>query len=185
MKFHTVYLAYEEGPNGRNYIGKHSTNNPYDEYLGSSKDPTFRPIGKIIIGVYRSAEAALAAEIQWQKVLDVVVDPSYANRSLQTSVGFDTTGYRFNLGYTRTMPKKKEEECRLISERMRENNPMKNPEVVAKAMSSRRSYSGSNNPKSKLAPAQREILRLMKGKFKIGVLATLFQVSSSTVKRAK
>jgi hypothetical protein len=92
MKLHTVYLAYEEGPNGRNYIGKHSTNDPYDSYLGSSLDPTFHPVGKLILGVYKSAEAAVAAEIQWQKTLNVVADPSYANQAFQTSSGYDTTG---------------------------------------------------------------------------------------------
>ena len=92
MKFHTVYLAYEEGPNGRNYIGKHSTDNPYDTYLGSSLDPTFHPVGKLILGVYKSAQAAVAAEIQWQRSLNVVSDSSYANQAYQTSKGYDTTG---------------------------------------------------------------------------------------------
>lgn len=95
--FHLVYLSYEEGPEGRNYIGKHSTEDPYDGYLGSSRDPSFLPIGKIILGVYKSAEAAVASEIQWQKALDVVADPSYANLAFQSSDGFDRTGSRHTL----------------------------------------------------------------------------------------
>jgi hypothetical protein len=92
MIYHTVYLAYEEGPNGRNYIGKHSTGNPYDSYLGSCLDPSFSPVGKIILGVYKSARAAVEAEIQWQKSLSVVTDNSYANQAYQTATGYDTTG---------------------------------------------------------------------------------------------
>lgn len=90
--YHTVYLSYEEGPNGRNYIGKHSTDNPYDSYLGSCLDPTFSPKGKIILGVYKTAQAAVAAEIQWQKSLNVVSDPTFANQAFQTATGYDTTG---------------------------------------------------------------------------------------------
>ncbi len=92
MKFHTVYLSFEAGPDGRNYIGKHTTSDPYDAYLGSSLDPTFLPVGKIILGVFRTAESATAAEIQWQKVMNVVQDPTFANRAFQTATGFDTTG---------------------------------------------------------------------------------------------
>jgi hypothetical protein len=92
MTYHTVYLAYEEGPDGRNYVGKHSTDNPYDLYLGSCSDPSFSPVGKIILGVYKSAKAALQAEIQWQRSLNVVTDLSFANQAYQSSTGFDVTG---------------------------------------------------------------------------------------------
>lgn len=92
MIYHIVYLSFEEGVNGRNYIGKHSTSDLHDGYLGSYKDAEFSPVGKIILGYFLSAESAVAAEIQWQKVFDVVEDPTFANRAFQTATGWDTTG---------------------------------------------------------------------------------------------
>jgi len=90
--FHTVYLSYEEGPTGRSYVGKHSTDNPHDDYFGSFHDSSFNPVGKHILGIYKSAQGATQGEIMWQKTLNVVADPHYVNRAYQTSEGFDTTG---------------------------------------------------------------------------------------------
>lgn len=90
--YHTVYLSYEEGVNSRKYVGKHSTNDPYDDYLGSYHDSSFNPVGKFILGFYATAQGATQGEITWQKVLNVVKDPEYVNRAYQTSKGFDTTG---------------------------------------------------------------------------------------------
>ena len=36
MKYYTIYETINK-INGQNYIGKHITNNPYDDYLGSGK----------------------------------------------------------------------------------------------------------------------------------------------------
>jgi hypothetical protein len=92
--YHFVYLSFEESPNGRNYIGKRSTSTLEDGYLGSFKDDSFSPSHRIILGFYKTSEAAIQAEIQFQRVLNVVEDPSYANRSFQTSTKFyyDRTG---------------------------------------------------------------------------------------------
>jgi len=90
--FHTVYNSYEEGPSGRDYIGKHSTDDLDDGYLGSYKDKTFNPNNKINIIYAKTAEGAAWLEMQFQKVFNVVEDPQFANRSFQTSKGFDTTG---------------------------------------------------------------------------------------------
>lgn len=86
--WHIVYLSYESGPQGRNYIGKHSTSELDDGYRGSYKDRLFKPEDRIILGYYKTAEAALAAEIQWQRVFRVAEDPSFANRAYQTSSRF-------------------------------------------------------------------------------------------------
>jgi hypothetical protein len=84
--FHTVYLSFE--PDGRDYIGKHSSKNPYDDYLGSYKDKSFDPKSKIILEYCKTEEGAVEAEIRWQRVFNVVEDPQFVNRSYQTSARF-------------------------------------------------------------------------------------------------
>ena len=90
--YHTVYNSYESGPDGRDYIGKRSGENPYDEYKGSYTDNTFKPDSKIVIAYAKTAAGAIWLEGQFQKIFNVVEDPQYANRAFQTSVSFDRTG---------------------------------------------------------------------------------------------
>ena len=96
MTWHIVYLSYESKPGGRNYIGKHSTENLHDGYLGSFSDKSFSPDSRIILGVFNSAEAAVLSEIQWQRVFEVVKNPDFANKSYQTSKKFDTSGSKWS-----------------------------------------------------------------------------------------
>ena len=91
--WHIVYLSFDSSPGGRNYIGKHTTKNLYDGYLGSFTDPTFTPDSRIILGYFRTAQAAVTAEIQWQRVFQVATDETFANKSYQTSVGFICVGH--------------------------------------------------------------------------------------------
>jgi hypothetical protein len=112
MTWHIVYLSYESSPGGRNYIGKHSTDNLYDGYLGSFKDSSFHPDSRTILGVFNTPEAAVQSEIQWQRVFEVVPNTEFANKSYQTSKKFDTTGVQApNKGKPRT-----KEERQAISE---------------------------------------------------------------------
>ena len=107
MMWHLVYLSYESGNGGRNYIGKHTTKDLYDEYLGSFSDKTFNPDSRVILGIFNSSEAATQAEIQWQRVFKVVLNPEFANKSYQTSTKFDTTGLEaHNKGKPRTEQEK-------------------------------------------------------------------------------
>jgi hypothetical protein len=115
MNYHVVYLSFEDFPNGRGYVGKHSCTNPYDDYLGSYSDGTFNPSDKIILEYSNTEEGAILAEMRWQKVFSVVENPEFANKAYQTSTGFQ---------FRRTEPKS-EEECRKISEALTgERNPM-------------------------------------------------------------
>jgi hypothetical protein len=86
--YNFVYLSYESFINGRMYIGKHSTNDLYDGYLGSFNDSTFKPDSRIILQFYKSEKATVAGEIQWQRTFKVVEDPSYVNKAYQTSDRF-------------------------------------------------------------------------------------------------
>jgi hypothetical protein len=101
--FHTIYLSFEE--DGRDYIGKHTTNNPYDDYLGSFKDDTFDPTNKIILEYAATEEGAIEAEIRWQKVFSVVANPQFANKAYQTKSSFiiPTRGERHH-NYGRKRP---------------------------------------------------------------------------------
>jgi len=110
MTWHIVYLSYESKPGGRNYIGKHSTENIYDRYLGSFSDSSFCPDSRIILGVFNSSESAVEAEIQWQRVFRVVSNPDFANKSYQTSNKFDTTG---TTAHNKGKPRTKEEKRRI------------------------------------------------------------------------
>jgi hypothetical protein len=86
--YHFVYLSYESFKGGRMYIGKHSTDNLYDGYLGSFSDLTFNPDSRIILQFYSSEKSCVAGETQWQKVFKVAEDPEYANKAYQTSDSF-------------------------------------------------------------------------------------------------
>ena len=90
--WHIVYLSYESTPSGRQYIGKHSTPSLEDGYFGSFSTKNFSPDSRVILGYFKTAQAAVAAEIQWQRVFNVVPDPTYANQAYQTAKGFDRTG---------------------------------------------------------------------------------------------
>lgn len=90
--FHTVYCSFESKSNGRDYLGKHSSDDPYDDYLGSFYDETFNPDDKIILAYSNTAEGAVWLEIMFQKVFRVAENPTFANQSYQTSTGFDVTG---------------------------------------------------------------------------------------------
>jgi hypothetical protein len=93
--FHTVYNSFEAEPKGRDYIGKHSTNDPYDDYLGSYRDDSFNPNGKIVIAYATTPQGAVWLEERFQRVFNVVEDTQFANKSYQTSSGFDTTGTKW------------------------------------------------------------------------------------------
>lgn len=122
--FHTVYDSYEEGPGGRDYIGKHSTEDPYDGYLGSYKDQTFDPRHKIVLGYSKTPEGAVWLEIQYQKAFGVAENPQFANLSYQTSDKF-VTGFKGeknpNFG---NKYKWSPEQLKNLPDRSGENNPM-------------------------------------------------------------
>ena len=86
--YNFVYLSYEETPNGRSYVGQHSTSNMDDGYLGSYSDTSFNPTSRIILEYCKTKVGAIAAEMRWQRLLKVAEDPDFANRTYQTSTRF-------------------------------------------------------------------------------------------------
>lgn len=131
MQFHTVYDSFDSRPGGRDYVGKHSTENPYDDYRGSFKDKTYEPDSKIIMGYAKTAEGAVWLEMQWQRVFGVVEDPQFVNQSYQTSDKFVTgfSGEEHPM-YGRSRPD--------VSERNRIDNPARRPGAGEKIAEGRR-----------------------------------------------
>ena len=90
---HYVYYSYEEW--GRGYIGIRTCDCLPEEdtkYFGSFRDKTFKPTGKTILFVCETRKEVAEIEIELHDFFDVAVNPQFANRSKQTSTGFDRTG---------------------------------------------------------------------------------------------
>jgi hypothetical protein len=158
--FHTVYNSFESGPHGRDYIGKHSTDDPYDDYKGSFKDKSFKPDDKIVFAYSKTKEGAVWLEIMFQRVFGVVEDPQFANRSYQTNS-------KFIYGVAgEDNPSKRPESRNKISQERKgkprpdvryknlKDNPAKRPEVAAKIASSRRGKPLTDEAKQKVSEYQ-------------------------------
>ncbi len=140
--FHTVYNSFEPGPNGRDYIGKHSTDDPYDDYMGSFKDKTFNPDDKIVFAYSKTKEGAVWLEIMFQRVFGVVEDPQFANKSYQTSDKF-VTGFA---GEEHPLYGTKRPD---VTERNLTNNPSKQPEAAAKIAEAARKRKGTDSEETR------------------------------------
>ena len=89
-EYYYTYYSYEEW--GRGYFGSRKCYCLPEEdmnYLGSSKDKTFRPTQKIILkSDYATREEAIADEIILQRYYKVVENSHFANKAYQTSTKF-------------------------------------------------------------------------------------------------
>jgi len=149
-KHHYVYRSYEEG--GKDYIGRRTCNCLPEEdirYFGSFKDKTFKPTGKVILFVCETPEEIAEIEIELHDFFDVAVNPQFANRSKQTSTGFDRTGVPKTEEQKKAQSERmSEKHKKAYSERMSgENNPnygIPKTEEWKKAQSEK--MSGENNP---------------------------------------
>lgn len=192
MNFYTYY-SYEDW--GRGYIGsRQCLCAPEDDvsYFGSFSDTTFCPTNKVILGVHSSNEERLKEEERLQRFFDVVKNPHFVNRSIQTSTSFSTSGlkmsetFRENCRQRMTGVTRSEKSRRVTSTLMLEQNPMKNPQTVQKCIANRRSYAGSLNPNSKLSDQDRFVIKLLKKQgVKLQDIADSYNVSYSTIKRVK
>ena len=181
-EYYYTYYSYEEW--GRGYIGSRKCNCLPEEdikYFGSSKDKTFKPTQKIILkSDYITREEAYVDEIILQRYYKVVENTHFSNRSYQTSTGFSTYGKKHTEEHKKYLSKlfkgkkryinkihpfkgkKHTEEWKLNqSNMMKNNNPMKRPEVSEKQSQSMKgkspwnrgitdlSITGGKNPRAK------------------------------------
>ena len=119
-KYFYVYYSYEEF--GRGYIGKRECKCLPEEdvkYFGSYKDKTFKPIQKIILQTFNSAEEAYSAEILLQEFYQVDKNPHFANIYIHRSKKFCNNGseiIRKKISNSLTGIKRSEETKRKVSE---------------------------------------------------------------------
>jgi hypothetical protein len=140
--FHTVYNSFETRPQGRDYIGKHSTTDPYDDYLGSFRDDLFNPDEKIVIAYAKTPQGAVWLEERFQRVFNVVEDDQFANKSYQTSDKF-VTGFK---GEQHPLYGVKRPDTR---ERNLRDNPSKRPEAAAKIAEAARKRKGTDSEETR------------------------------------
>ena len=180
--WHIVYLSFESKQTGRGYIGKHTTKNLHDGYLGSYYDPSFSPDSRIILGYYKTAKAAVTAEIQWQRVFQVATDPQFANQVYQTSSKFDPGNRKWFSNpvtnqevYLETCPEG------YFPGRL----SMTDPEKIQKRLKNRVCASGEKNGRCKLTRDQvPKIIEMKLSKqFTVKEIATMFGVSPVTIHR--
>lgn len=126
MYHYTYLITYTDG---KKYMGVRSCKClPEDDYkyLGSSKHTPSKScvIKKDILAKFPSRKEAIEAEIAYQRKHKVSTSDEFYNRSIQTSVGFDTTGVTFShsaehrrkIKQSLTGRKRSPEECKTISE---------------------------------------------------------------------
>jgi hypothetical protein len=88
-EYYYTYYSYEEW--GRGYIGSRKCLCSPEEdvkYFGSYRDKTFHPTQKIILGIYKTREEALTAEVILHEFYDVANNSNFANKAKQSSTKF-------------------------------------------------------------------------------------------------
>lgn len=94
--YHYVYLLINPS-NDMKYIGVRTSSSEPDEdtaYLGSSKYVPKIECDKIILKEFATRKEALAYEIYLHNLYDVGNNTMFYNKSKQTSIGFDMTGFK-------------------------------------------------------------------------------------------
>lgn len=82
------------------YVGKRQSTAPPEEdykYMGSSKYVPKDKCDKIVLSTFDTPQEAVAEEVRLHDLYDVASNPMFYNKAKQTSLKFDTTGFRFNL----------------------------------------------------------------------------------------
>ncbi len=153
--YYYTYYSFEEW--GRGYIGMRGCDCLPEEdvdYLGSSKDKSFKPTQKIILCTdYKCRSDALRDEIILQDFYEVDKNPHFANKAKATSTGFYycppkgvplTDEQKSKISKSLRGIVRTEEYKKKMSERLK-GREIK-PEWIEKAKQNRRTYQGENNP---------------------------------------
>jgi hypothetical protein len=94
--YYYTYLSIDKIDN-RMYIGSRGCKCPPSEdvlYYGSFKDKTFKPTIKKILKQFKTRKEAFNHEIYLHFILDVAINPNFANRCRATTTGFTWAGQK-------------------------------------------------------------------------------------------
>jgi len=96
VAYHYTYISIDSSDQ-RMYIGSRTCKcKPKEDtkYFGSFKDKTFKPDIKKILKVFNTREEAFKHESYLHFVLDVAVNPRFANKARVTTTGFTWLGQK-------------------------------------------------------------------------------------------
>jgi hypothetical protein len=123
------------------------------KYFGSFKDKTFKPTQKVILATFSTKAEAVSAEISLHNFFEVDVNPHFANKAKQKTIGFsydrtgETNGAKWFASVTGdNSPTKRPEVREKIREfqlRLGENHNSRKPEGRERA---RQLFTGDRNP---------------------------------------
>lgn len=126
--YHYTYMSIDS-TDGRMYIGSRTSKNKPEEdikYFGSFCDKTFKPDSKKILKIFKTRAEAFTHEAYLHFVLDVAINPVFANKSRVTTTGFTWLGQKHSLETIEKIRQTTKENMTLErKEKLRETNKNK------------------------------------------------------------
>jgi len=161
MNHYTYFLTAKEPFNGmKYYIGVRSckSNPEEDKYMGSSKIIKRNKVAvdKHILATWNSRKEAVSHEILLHECFDVALNKEFFNQSLQTAVGFDTSG--------KPSPMKGKKHTAETIEKMRESSLKQTAETRQKISNTLKGHIAWNKGISPTSDAKEKMRQAKLGK---------------------